>query len=174
MQVTDAIDQLERWCLDSSGAPIEIAPGRILAFASHAIFDDEAINLMERRLNFVLPASYRRFMSSVGQSIVFRDPRSGSGGMYFFSPEEAITASLGIWNEEEENGPDAFCLIGWHRSMGDYFGFVVNRTESRNFDVFCHEYPPSDYVKISTEIRSWRTFDEWIVRAVETYGEETL
>jgi len=174
MNVNDAIEKLRLWCEQSSGEPIEIAPGRILTFASHAVFGTPELQVVERRLDFRLPDSYRWFMAAVGQAIVFREPRYGSGGMHFFTTQEIVDASLRIWEGEEEVGFDRFCFIGWHRSMGDYFGFVINRAGQRNFDVFCHEYPPGRYVEISNEIQSWRTFDEWIIRAVESYGEDTL
>jgi len=174
MGVDEAIDCLAAWCHQSAGTAIEIAPDRELAFASHAVFDDDDIHAVELRMGYNFPPGYRRFMRVVGQSLVFREPQRGTGGMYFFCPEEAINYSLSIWDEEENVGSDRFCFIGWHRSMGDYFGFDIKRGATRNFDVFCHEYPPSDYVSVSDELKSWRTFDEWIIRAVESFGEDTL
>jgi hypothetical protein len=174
MDISGAIDQLAKWCAESNGAPIEIAPGRTLTFASHAIFGQTEIDLLEQQLGFHLPSAYRRFMGIIGQSILFQEPRYASGGLYFYKPEEAINASLAIWEGEAEAGSDRFCFIGCHRSMGDYFGFVIDRPDLKNFDVFCHEYPPGEYVDVSNEIGSWRTFDEWIIRAVESSGEDTL
>jgi hypothetical protein len=43
-----------------------------------------------------------------------------------------------------------------------------------NFDVFCHEYPPAEYAAVSDENSSWRTFDDWLVQAVDRHGRDTL
>jgi hypothetical protein len=58
--------------------------------------------------------------------------------------------------------------------MGDFMGFLVSRPGPMNFDVFCHEYPFEEYVAVSDEIKTWRTFESWLIHAVETRGEETI
>lgn len=58
--------------------------------------------------------------------------------------------------------------------MGDWMGFCTTRNDQRNYDVFCHEYPIDEYAETSDELNSWRTFEEWMMKAIETKGQETL
>ena len=58
--------------------------------------------------------------------------------------------------------------------MGDFMGFLVTRTGNDNFDVFCHEYPFEEYVAVSDEINSWRSFESWLIRCVDTKGEDSI
>ena len=61
-------------------------------------------------------------------------------------------------------------IIGAHHSMGDWFGFDLSRAEP-NFDIFIHDAAnPATYA----EEAQWRRFEDWIIRCVESEGEDTL
>ena len=61
-------------------------------------------------------------------------------------------------------------IIGAHHSMGDWFGFNLSRAEP-NFDIFIHDAAnPATYA----EEAEWRRFEDWIIRCVESEGEDTL
>lgn len=61
-------------------------------------------------------------------------------------------------------------IIGVHHSMGDWFGFDLSRAEP-NFDIFIHDAAnPATYA----EEAEWRRFEDWIIRCVESEGEDTL
>ena len=61
-------------------------------------------------------------------------------------------------------------IIGAHHSMGDWFGFDLSRAEP-NFDIFIHDaVNPATYA----EEAQWRRFEDWIIRCVESEGEDTL
>jgi len=128
---------------------------------------------VEKRLGGSLPESYRRFMAIIGASSLFSWSPHG-GGPRFYRPDEVVEASLGAVVERDDGGQDRFCFVGEHRLMGDYVGFLLSRPGPKNFDVFCHEYPLEEYVAVSDEIKSWRTFEGWLINAVETRGEETI
>ncbi|WP_240075541.1 hypothetical protein [Eikenella corrodens] len=54
--------------------------------------------------------------------------------------------------------------------MGDWFGFNLSRAEP-NFDIFIHDAAnPATYA----EEAEWRRFEDWIIRCVESEGEDTL
>lgn len=173
MEIDEAIDQLRRWCEASVGTPIEIAEDIVVTFESTLRYSDAAIQEIESELNCSLPESYKKFMLVVGESSLFTTPKYG-GGINFYQPKEVIRSSIHIWDEEEEAGTDRFCFIGERMSMGDYIGFVVSRPGPKNFDVFCHEYPSQEYANVSDELKSWRTFDEWLIHAVTCKGKDTL
>jgi hypothetical protein len=139
-------------------------------FVSHSVHPEDDILQIERELECELPDSYRMFMATIGASSLFSWSPHG-GGPRFYDPDEVIQASRGAVSK---NLDDRFCFVGEHRLMGDLMGFLVTRQGPRNFDIFCHEYPPEDYAAVSDELDSWRGFDEWLVHAVETCGEETI
>jgi len=51
-------------------------------------------------------------------------------------------------------------IVGAHHSMGDWFGF----------DLFHDAANPATYA----EEAEWRRFEDWIIRCVESEGEDTL
>lgn len=173
MDANDTIAQLRQWVDSSGGRPIEIAPEQTNVFQSHAVFSAEDVSSIEQQLHCKLPDSYRQFMAMIGESSLFQDPTTKLG-ICFFKPADVILASNQIWDEEFERTEDRFCFIGALQVMGDYFGFTTTRRGPQNFDVYCHEYPPGEYVSTSDELKSWRTFDSWLVRLVESRGKRSL
>jgi len=172
MEASEALNQLSLWCRQSNGSPIEIQRGIERRFNTVSTFAEANLRSIERALGWSLPTTYGALLRLVGQSRLFVD--TYGLGLYLYSPEEVISSSQGIWDEEEEPGEERFCLIGESRNTGDYFGFVISRDTVTNFDVFCHEYPPPEYAAISDELKSWRTLDQWLVQIVGSYGQETL
>ena len=172
MEANEALNQLHFWCQQSNGSPIEIKPSVRRSFDALSTFAEADLQSIEEALVWSLPDTYKAFLQLIGQCTLFLDDHGL--GLYFYSPDEVISASLSIWDEEEEPGEERFCFIGENRSIGDYFGFVISRNDPANFDVFCHEYPPSEYMAVSDELKSWRTLEHWFVQIVTSYGEETL
>jgi hypothetical protein len=173
MDIHQAIDQLRQWCDRSNGTPIEIAPGQTAVFLTRSVHDANSVRMIEDRLGCSLPDSYRLFMATIGASSLFSWSPHG-GGPRFYNPEEVIEASIAVATQQDVGRSERFCFVGEHRLMGDLMGFLVSRSGPKNFDVYCHEYPVEEYAGISDEIRSWRTFEEWLIHAVETYGVESI
>jgi hypothetical protein len=112
-------------------------------------------------------------MAAIGESALFAWSRIG-GGLHFYHPEQVIETSLALAVENGDSGSERFCFVGEHRLMGDFMGFAINRPGPKNFDVFCHDYPLEKYAAVSDEIKSWRSFEEWIIHVVQSRGEHTL
>ncbi len=173
MTFRKSLAQLQKWCAQSGGKPLPgLLDGRNV-FQSRSIHTEAEMRVIEERLGCSLPDSYRTFMGTIGASSLFCTHVNG-GGPIFYRPEEVIRASADAEVESDDGFVNRFCFVGEHRSMGDLMGFLTSRPGPRNFDVFCHEYPFEEYVSISDEINSWRTFDEWLVHAVETKGIESI
>jgi hypothetical protein len=173
MDFQQALAQLREWCDRSAGTPIEIVPGRRAVFLSRSTHNPDSVRKLEDCLGCSLPQSYFQFMSVIGESLLFSGSPYG-GGPRFYNPEKVVETTFDVASGGIDGLTDRFCFVGEHHSMGDLMGFLVSRAGPRNFDVFCHEYPLEEYVAVSDELKSWRTFDEWLIRAVETLGEESI
>ena len=176
MNFEEAVKQLEIWCRSSKGKLIEISPDNFLSFESLETYDDLQINSIEESLQWKLPDTYKIFLKAIGKSRLFLN--ANRLGTVFFDPGEVLHASeiqvWESWEEEKKESPHRFCIVGKESGLGDFFGFAIGIESSKNFDVFCHEYPPFEYVEVSDEIKSWKSFDEWIVQIVENFGQERL
>ena len=170
MELAEALAQLRAWCDQSRGEPIEIAPGISRAFQSRGTFPEVSVRQIETQLGVALPLAYFEFMATVGESSLFGWSASG-GGPFFDHPKQVIEVSRAWGEAEPEMGQ--FCFVGEHRSMGDMMGFYLDRP-APNFDIYCHEYPPSEYVAVSNELNSWRDFGSYIVGLVVSFGKDTL
>jgi hypothetical protein len=173
VEYEEALKQLVRWCQDSQGVILHLAPQEDVSFRSYETYSPAEVRRIEEQLDCILDDSYHLLLRAVGRADLFSPERYG-GGIRLYGPDEVIQASRSIWEGQDGNASDRFCFIGEHRLMGDYLGFVVSRAGPRNFDVFCHEYPPEQYVEVSNELSSWRTLEGWLIHAVETLGTETL
>ncbi len=173
MNFERALAQLQQWCADSRGEPLPGLPEGGNVFESRSIHTEAELNAIEERLQCSLPESYRQFMRTIGASSLFCTHVNG-GGPILYRPDEILRASAGASYQDEDGSVHRFCFVGEHRSMGDFMGFLISRPGPRNFDVFCHEYPFEEYVSVSNELDSWRTFDEWLIHAVETQGVEDI
>jgi hypothetical protein len=110
MQLSEALNQLRAWCDQSAGQPIEMGPGRNAVFESRSVHGEEALREVEARLGCSLPASYRQFMATIGESSLFSWSPHG-GGPRFYSPAEVIESSLGAVVELDGGGADRF--VSW-------------------------------------------------------------
>ena len=173
MELDTALEQIRTWCDESKGTKIELLPGEDAVFESRSLHSSQELSAVEKAIEFTFPDSYRRFMNTIGASSLFSLSTYG-GGPRFYTPEEVIKASEGATYRDDEGQVHRFCFVGEHLCMGDFMGFLTSKPDSRNFDVFCHEYPFEEYVAVSNEIDSWRTFEQWLIRSVESRGEDTL
>lgn len=173
MNFAQALVQLQQWCSQSCGEPLSSLPEGRAVFESRFVYTDDDLNVVESKLGFSFPESYRQFMRTIGSSSLFCTHVNG-GGPIFYQPKEIIQASTDASFENEDGQVNRFCFVGEHRSMGDLMGFLISRPGPKNFDVFCHEYPIEEYASVSDEITSWRTFEEWLIHAVETQGVESI
>jgi hypothetical protein len=174
MTFDQAIEQLKKWIAESCGAAIQIGNDVCCEFHQLQIYTDEEITAAENELDWQFPTEFRTFMKEIGKSCLFNDPQFGLG-IDIYSLDQIIQTYEELKNmDEEEPITDRFCMIGSSNSMGDYIGFTINREGPKNFDVYCHEYPVFEYVNVSTEIMSWRTFQSWLIKVVETLGEEII
>lgn len=174
MTFDEAIEQLKKWIAESNGSAIQIGKEVCCEFHQFQKYTEEEIVATENALKWRFPAEFRTFMKEIGKSCLFNDPQFGLG-VDIYSLNQIIQTHEELKNlDEEEPITDLFCMIGASNSMGDYIGFTINRETQDNFDIYCHEYPVFEYVNVSTEIKSWRTFQSWLVKIVETLGEEII
>lgn len=175
MTFEEAIAQLRTWCDLSMNRPIPIGVDSRLAFSCRPVEDDEEIRHIEHDLEWPLPKAYARLLRSVGSGKLFIN-KYGLG-VHLYAPSQVLEMSEGIWEsweQERATSHDRFCIIGHHNGLGDAFGFVISRPGPRNFDVFCHEYPPFEYASVSDGLDSWKTLDQWIIRLVESHAKDIL
>ncbi|MBP2617255.1 SMI1/KNR4 family protein [Chryseobacterium jejuense] len=122
----------------------------------------------------LLPESYYHFLAEIGSGQFLIGKYLPCFEIYNLTQLQEHNAHVQQEIEEAEEINDHFIMIGSHCSMGDWMGFCTTRNDKRNYDVYCHEYPIGEYVETSDELNSWRTFEEWVIKAVETKGKETL
>ncbi|MCA8998921.1 MAG: SMI1/KNR4 family protein [Planctomycetaceae bacterium] len=173
MNLEEALAQLKEWCDESRGNSIPLLPERQAVFESRSLHGDDELAAVETKLSFSFPHSYRRFMATIGACSLFSWSPHG-GGPRFYTPSEVLQVSQGASYTDEDGNTHRICFVGEHRLMGDFMGFLMSRPGEQNFDVFCHEYPFEEYVAVSDEINSWRTFENWVIKCVETRGEESI
>lgn len=173
MDFNEALAQLRLWCDQSQGIPIESLPEGRGVFESRSTHTEAEIRKIEECLECTLPGSYHQFMATIGASSLFFSNKYG-GGPYFYSPAEVMRVSEAAVLQCDDGTYQRFCFLGEHRSMGDWMGFLISRPGPNNFDVFCHEYSFEEYVAVSDELKSWRSFEEWLIHAVETEGVESI
>ncbi len=173
MTLEEALAQLKKWCDESSGKPIPLFPKHHAVFESRSLHNEDEIAQVEAELGFLFPNSYRRFMATVGACSLFSWSLHG-GGPRFYTPSEILQVSQGASYSDENSNHHRICFVGEHRLMGAFMGFLMSRPGEQNFDVFCHEYPFEEYVAVSDEISSWRKFESWVIKCVETRGEDSI
>lgn len=132
----------------------------------------EEVEAIKAFTNNLLPDSYYHFLKEIGSGEFFVGEYSTSFELYSLAQLQEYNTLF--QQEIEEPIEDEFMIIGSHLSMGDWMGFCTSKTDEKNFDVYCHEYPIEEYVETSDELNSWRTFEEWIIKAVQTKGRESL
>ena len=118
-----------------------------------------------------LPPAYFHFLREVGCGEFFIDEFRAAFDI--FGLDELRQAASHIAQEiaeEDEPTVDSFFMIGVHNSMGDWMGFCTSRTEADNYEVFNHEVPIYCYA----EDAFWKNFEDWVIGAVKSKGQETL
>lgn len=152
----------------------EVTQTECLCFNIQSISEEE-LTAIKALTHNLLPPAYYLFLEEIGCGQFFISDYLPSFEIYnLIELEENIQAVQHEISETAEEITDRFMMIGTHCSMGDWMGFCTTRKEVNNYDVFCHEYPIEEYVETSNELKSWRTFEEWIIKAIETKGTKTL
>ena len=177
-----AIQTLKSWIADGNVSletkswkdGSQITETENLAFVIQAISQEELASIKIYTEN-KLPESYYHFLREIGSGQFFIGEFLPSFEIY--NNAELREYNSMFQNEKqdcEEITLDDFMIIGSDCAMGDWMGFCTTKMDEKNFDVYCHEYPIDDYVATSDELNSWRTFEEWLIKAVETKGSKTL
>lgn len=181
-QLTTAIELLKSWVSKNEvhrerkywKDGQEITEIEHLQFKVQAI-SPEQIEAIKTFTNHSLPDLYYHFLSEIGTGQFFIGEYLPSFEIYDLKELQEYNLLFQQEIEEcDELVNDQFILIGVDAAMSDWMGFCTSKSDKKNFDVFCHEYPIDEYVETSDELNSWRTFEEWIIKAVETKGQETL
>lgn len=131
-----------------------------------------ALEEMKAFTNYTLPESYYYFLQEIGTGSFFFSDYIGGFELYNLTQLQEYNALF--QQEMEEPIEENFIIIGAHLAMGDWMGFCITKHDDRNFDVYSHDYPIAEYRATSDELKSWRTFEEWIIIGIETKGKETL
>ncbi|UHO38359.1 SMI1/KNR4 family protein [Chryseobacterium capnotolerans] len=150
----------------------QIVESEILKFIVQPISNAE-IDEIKAFTQYLLPDSYYHFLAEIGSGQFLIGEYLPCFEIYNLKQLQEYNAHVQQEIEAAEIN-DHFIMIGSHCSMGDWMGFCTTRKDERNYDVFCHEYPIDEYTEVSDELNSWRTFEEWVIKAVETKGKETL
>ncbi|MFD2555168.1 SMI1/KNR4 family protein [Sphingobacterium tabacisoli] len=153
---------------------LEIIETEQLRFNIHPLSEEELIAI-KVLTNNLLPPAYYHFLAEIGSGQFFINDYFP--GFEIYNLAELKEYNQLIQQEIKEAGEtiiDDYLMIGTHCSMGDWMGFCTTRKKEKNYDVFCHEYPIEEYATTSDELKSWRTFEEWIIKAIQTKGTETL
>lgn len=163
----EAILETSQW---KDGQPI--VESEILKFAIQTLSSEE-VEEIKSFTHHLLPESYYHFLAEIGSGQFLIGEYLPCFELYNLAELKEYNARVQQEIEDAEV-TDHFIMIGSHCSMGDWMGFCTTRKDEKNFDVFCHEYLIDEYAEISDELNSWRTFEEWVIKAVETKGKETL
>ncbi|MGN7809176.1 MULTISPECIES: SMI1/KNR4 family protein [Flavobacterium] len=174
----NAVNELKNWILNNK-VIIEDTSYRnekadIKTFKIQNISTEELQDI-KSLTNNNLEDSYYYFLQEIGTGQFFI-------GEYFAKFELYNLEQLKNYNAlvqqeiegEDEASEDNYFMIGSHLSMGDWIGFCTTKQDTNNFDVYCHEYPIYEYAETSNELKSWRSFEDWIIKVVKTKGEESL
>ena len=177
-----SLNQLNKWISEKEviletkkwKVGLEITETEEFSFKVQKISYDE-LEAIKIYTNHSLPDSYYYFLQEIGSGSLFFNEYLGGFDIYNFEQLKEYNIFFQQEIEDcEEEVKDQFIIIGSRLSMGDWMGFCTTKKEEKNFDVYCHEYPIDDYVATSDELNSWHTFEEWMIKAIETKGSETL
>ena len=141
-----------------------------LRFRTRALSDAEiqAIQALSQNL---LPPAYFHFLREVGCGEFFIDEFRAVFDIFGIKElQQAASHIAQEIAEEDEPTKDSFFMIGVHNSMGDWMGFCTSREEADNYEVFNHEVPIYCYA----EDAFWKNFEDWVIAAVKSKGQETL
>lgn len=182
MTYPQALQQLQYWLANS-----QASHANHLNFNVHPLSTDELQAIREYTQNR-LPESYYLFLQQCGTGDFFyswytsvidqavsQTPKIEIYNLTQLKEENIYYQQL-LREELDDLPPDEhpdigkILIIGAHHSMGDWFGFDLSRAEP-NFDIFIHDAAnPATYA----EEAQWRQFEDWIIRCVESEGEDTL
>lgn len=180
IEFINALRQLKEW-ISKNEAIIEtlqwkdgeqIVESEVLKFNIQPILSKE-IEEIKAFTQHLLPESYYYFLAEIGSGQFLIGEYLPCFELYNLGELKEYNTHVQQEIEDAEIN-DHFIMIGSHCSMGDWMGFCTTKNDEKNYDVFCHEYPIDEYAEVSDELNSWRTFEEWVIKAVETKGKETL
>lgn len=182
MTYLEALQQLQYWLTNS-----QTSHSNYLNFNAHPLSVAELQAIREYTKNR-LPESYYLFLQQCGTGDFFYSwytsvidqtvsqmPKIEIYNLAQLQEQNTYYQQL-LREELDDLPPDEhpdigeIFIIGAHHSMGDWFGFDLSRAEP-NFDIFIHDAAnPATYA----EEAEWRRFEDWIIRCVESEGEDTL
>ncbi len=173
-----ALDELKNWILNNKTIIETTSFGKKkteeVTFNIQSVSTQD-IEIVKKLTNNCLPNSYYYFLQEIGVGDFFIGKYSSKFELYNMIQLKEYNALIQEEIEgEDEITKESYFMIGSHRSMGDWMGFCTSKSDLANFDVYCHEYPIYDYAAISDELKSWRSFEDWIINVVKTKGEDSL
>ena len=173
-----AVEQLKEWIAAGSAELTRQQMRKGVMHSSTETLRFRVKSLSEAELQDIsqlcpdpLPPAYFHFLREVGCGEFFIDEFRAAFDI--FGIEELQQAASHIAQEiaeEDEPTEDSFFMIGVHNSMGDWMGFCTSRAEADNYEVFNHEVPIYCYA----EDAFWKNFEDWVIAAVKSKGQETL
>lgn len=174
----NTVNELKNWILKNEVIIEKSYFGKeekeIATFKIQRISIDD-LEKIKRLTDYGLPGSYYYFLEEIGVGDFFINEYSSKFELYNVAQLKEYNSLLQREIvEEDETTVENYFMIGRHLSMGDWMGFCTSKADTANFDVYCHEYPIYDYAAISDELKSWRSFEDWIINVVKTKGEESL
>jgi hypothetical protein len=173
-----ALDELKNWILNNKTIIETTSFGK--NETEEVTFNIQSVSIQDIEIikeltNNCLPDSYYYFLQEIGVGAFFIGEYSSKFELYNIIQLKEYNALIQQEIEgEDEITKESYFMIGSHRSMGDWMGFCTSKSDLANFDVYCHEYPIYDYAAISDELKSWRSFEDWIINVVKTKGEDSL
>lgn len=182
IEYINAVNELKNWILsnkviiknESYGEKKQLEKAEFKTFQIQNISTEE-LQAIKNLTNNQLEDSYYYFLQEIGSGYFFIDEYTTQFELYNLAQLKTHNAMVQQEIEEEDEATkESYFMIGSHLSMGDWIGFCTTKQDTNNFDIYCHEYPIYNYTETSDELKSWRRFEDWIIRVVKTKGEKSL
>ena len=132
-------------------------------------YSDSELADYESKINIKLPGEYKYFLSNVGASKIYIDEYGL--GIEFYPIEYLNDFSNKVFTGMKNPFPKLLLVAGI-TGRGNMIGFDL-RTDLQNerLATFSSEEDPEKWLY---ENESWTTFNEWLIKLVESQGEDEL
>lgn len=166
MNFQEACDELSCLLEKSNGKPIPFEDGQKI-FTPIKKYTDEEVNSFQNKYNITLPDTFRHFLKVVGAGKFYEDPDYGGG--FDVVELEKIEKLSEKYGEDYHQYFPQFLIVANHYSMGDAGAFDLNKPNK--FAIIPHDECLEEYLEWE---KGWIFFENWLLKCVLSFGEDTL